>query len=94
MAPRLRTGRVNRAEKEKVSRRDRVAAKSQFLFLQGASLSVCPLGQVEDNCVRVKLGRDVAVNRAGGIVLKLGGDKPIYLRGDVWYYLFYANGRR
>jgi hypothetical protein len=44
-------------------------------FLQGASLSICPLGQVEDNCVRVKLGRDVAVNWAGGIVLKLGGDK-------------------
>src|SRR6202020_418043 len=37
--------------------------------------SVGPLGHVEDNNVCMKLWRDIAIDRAGRIVLKLGGDK-------------------
>src|SRR5579859_2463146 len=38
-------------------------------------LAVAPFGDVENHHVRVQLWRDIAIDRAGGIVLKLGGDK-------------------
>ena len=38
-------------------------------------MSVCALGHIEDDGVGMKLRRDIAIDRAGGIVLELGGDK-------------------
>src|SRR5208282_5235810 len=48
----------------------------ETLRLDGARLAVVAFGDVENNCVCVELRRDIAIDRAGGIVLKLGGYKP------------------
>src|ERR1700720_4548268 len=45
------------------------------LRLDGARLAVVALGDLENNRMRVQLGRDIAVDWAGCIVLKLGGYK-------------------
>ena len=47
----------------------------EALRLDGARLAVVALGHVENDRVGVQLWRDIAIDRAGGIVLKLGGDK-------------------
>ena len=44
--------------------------------LNGARLAGLAFGDVENNRVGVQLWRDIAIDRAGCIVLKLGGDKP------------------
>ena len=41
-----------------------------------ARLAVVALGNVENDRVCVQLRGDIAIDGAGGIVLKLGGDKP------------------
>ena len=43
--------------------------------LNGTGLAVVALGHIEDNGMGMKLWRDIAIDRAGRIVLKLGGDK-------------------
>ena len=43
--------------------------------LNCAWLAVVTFGNVENDRVRVQLWRDIAIDRAGGIVLKLRGDK-------------------
>ena len=48
----------------------------EALRLDGARLAVVALGNVENDCVCVQLWRDIAIDGAGCIVLKLGGDKP------------------
>src|SRR5580704_16109669 len=46
------------------------------LRLDGTRLAVVALRDVENDRVCVQLGRDIAIDRAGRIVFKLGGDKP------------------
>src|SRR5208337_2017266 len=43
--------------------------------LNGAGLAVVALRDIENDSVSVQLWRDIAIDRAGCIVLKLGGDK-------------------
>ncbi len=43
--------------------------------LNSAGLAIVALSDIENDCVGVQLWRDIAIDRAGGIVLKLGGDK-------------------
>ena len=45
------------------------------LRLDGAWLAIVALSHIEDDGVRMELRRDVAIHRAGGIVLELGGDE-------------------
>jgi hypothetical protein len=45
------------------------------LRLYGAGLAVDPLGDIEDYGVCVELRRNVSIYRAGGVVLKLGGNE-------------------
>ena len=47
----------------------------EALRLDGARLAIVALGDVENDRVCVQLWRDIAIDRAGCIVLKLGGDK-------------------
>ena len=47
----------------------------QALWLDGARLAILALGEIEDNRVGVKLGRNITIDWAGGVVLKLRGDK-------------------
>jgi hypothetical protein len=47
----------------------------EALRLDDARLAVVALGDIENNRMRVQLGRDIAVDWAGCIVLKLGGYK-------------------
>ena len=47
----------------------------ETLRLDGARLAIVALGNVEKDRVRVQLWRDIAIDRAGRIVVKLGGDK-------------------
>jgi len=44
-------------------------------LLKRARLAVVTLGHVEDDCVRVKLGRCVAINWAGSVVLERCGNE-------------------
>jgi hypothetical protein len=44
-------------------------------FLQRTRFSIGPLGHVEDDNMCMELWRHIAIDRAGCIVLKLGGDK-------------------
>src|SRR5579864_6055449 len=48
----------------------------ETLRLDGPRLAIVALGDVENNRVCVELWRNVAIDRAGRIVLKLGGNKP------------------
>src|SRR5580658_4528542 len=48
----------------------------EALRLNGARLAVVPLGDIENDRVGVQLRSDIAVDRAGCVVLELGGDKP------------------
>ena len=54
----------------------------EALWLDGARLAVVALGNVKNDRVCVQLWRDIAIDRAGGVVLKLGGDK--LARGLGW----------
>jgi hypothetical protein len=45
-------------------------------LLKRARLAVLTFGHVEDDCVRVKLGRCIAINWAGSIVLEGRGNEP------------------
>ena len=47
----------------------------EALRLDGTRLAVVALGDVENDGVGMELRRDIAIHRAGGIVLELGGDK-------------------
>ena len=48
----------------------------EALRLNRARLAIVTLSDVENDCVCVELWRDITIDRAGCIVLKLGGDKP------------------
>src|ERR1019366_861999 len=56
--------------------RGKLLGGEEALRLNRARLAVVALGNVENDRVRVQLWRDIAIDRAGCIVLKLGGDKP------------------
>src|SRR5882724_9909049 len=47
----------------------------EALRLDRARLAIGPLGDVENDRVGMQLRRDIAIDRAGGIVLEFGGDK-------------------
>ncbi len=47
----------------------------EALRLDGAGLAVVALGDIEDDGVGMELRRNVAIDRAGGVVLELGGDE-------------------
>src|SRR5580692_11030106 len=47
----------------------------ETLRLDGARRAVVALRNVENHGVRVQLWRDITIDWAGGVVLKLGGDK-------------------
>ena len=47
----------------------------EALRLNGAGLAVVALGDVENDSVGMELRRDIAIDRAGGVVLELGGNK-------------------
>jgi hypothetical protein len=47
----------------------------QSALLQGASLSVASLGNIEDNRVRMELRRDITAHGSGRIVLEFGGNE-------------------
>ena len=55
--------------------RGKLLRGEEALRLDGARLAVVALGDVENDRVCVQLWRDIAIDGAGGIVLKLGGDK-------------------
>src|SRR5579884_1953678 len=55
--------------------RGKLLRGKEAVRLNRAWLAVVALGYVENHYVRVQLWRDIAIDRAGGIVLKLGGDK-------------------
>ena len=45
------------------------------MWLNRTGLAIVALGHIENDCVCVQLRCDIAVDRAGRIVLKLGRDK-------------------
>src|SRR5208282_2221198 len=47
----------------------------EALRLNGARLAAIALGYVENNRMGMELRRDIAIDRAGGIVFELCGDK-------------------
>ena len=47
----------------------------ETLRLDGSRLAILPLGHVEDDCMGMKLRRNVTIDRAGGVVFKLRGDE-------------------
>ena len=47
----------------------------EALRLNGAGLAVVAFGHVEDDGMGMELRRDIAIDRAGRVVLKLGGNK-------------------
>ena len=55
--------------------RGKLLRGEEALRLDGARLAVVALGDVENDRVGMQLWRDIAIDRAGRIVLKLGGDK-------------------
>ena len=55
--------------------RGKLLRGEEALRLQGARLAVVAFGHIEDDGVRMKLRRNIAVDGPGGVVLKLGGDK-------------------
>src|SRR3954453_15885073 len=55
--------------------RGKLLRGKEAVRLNRAWLPVVPLGDVENHYVRVQLWRDIAIDRAGSIMLKLGGDK-------------------
>ena len=55
--------------------RGKLLRGEEALRLDGARLAVVALGDVENDGVGVQLRRDIAIDRAGGIMLELGGDK-------------------
>src|SRR5260370_436904 len=55
--------------------RGKLLRGEEALRLDGTRLAVLALSDVENDRVSVQLGRDIAINRAAAIVLKLGGDK-------------------
>src|SRR5580698_4508872 len=58
-----------------IDRRRKLLGGEETLRLNRARLAVVALGDVENHRVCVKLWRDIAIDRTGGVVLKLGGDK-------------------
>ena len=54
----------------------------QALRLDGARLAGVPFSDIENDRVGVELWRDIAIDRAGGVVLKFGGDE--LTRGLRW----------
>ena len=55
--------------------RGKLLRGEKTLRLDGARLAILSLRYVEDDRMSVKLRRDVAVNRAGGVVLELCRDE-------------------
>jgi len=55
--------------------RGKLLRGEEAVRLNRSWLAVVAFGDVEDHHVRVQLWRDIAIDRAGGVVLKLGGDK-------------------
>ena len=56
--------------------RGKLLRGEKALRLDGARLAAVALGDVEYHRMGMELWRDIAIDRAGGIVLELGGDKP------------------
>ena len=55
--------------------RGELLRSEEAMWLNGARLAAIALGHIEDDGMGMKLWRDIAVYRAGRIVLKLGCDK-------------------
>ena len=55
--------------------RGKLLRGEEAVRLDGARLAVVALGDIENDRVRMQLWRDIPIDRAGRIVLKLGGDK-------------------
>src|SRR5579862_119183 len=55
--------------------RGKLLRGEEAVRLNRSWLAVVAFGDVENHHVRVQLWRDIAIDRASGIVLKLGGDK-------------------
>ena len=58
-----------------VDRCGEVLGLEEAALLESAGRAVRPLRHIEDDGVGVELGRGVAVDRAGRVVLELGGDE-------------------
>src|SRR5580658_2012847 len=58
-----------------IDRRGKLLGGEEALRLDGTRLAGVALSDVENDRVRVQLWGDIAINRASGVVLKLGGDK-------------------
>src|ERR1700674_29383 len=54
--------------------RGKLLRGKEALRLDGARLPIVALGDVENDRVGVQLWRDIAIDRASGIVLKVGGN--------------------
>src|SRR5258708_33208888 len=67
-----------------VDGRGKLLGGEEALRLDCARLSIVALRVIENDRVSMQLWRDIAIHRAGRIVLKLGGDKPARsLRGMI-----------
>src|SRR5580692_8413171 len=58
-----------------IDRRGKLLGGEEALRLDCARLAIVALRNVENDRVSMQLWRDIPIDRAGGIVLKLGGDK-------------------
>ncbi len=58
-----------------IDRRGELLRCEEALRLNRARLTTVAFGNVENDRVGMQLRRDIAINRAGGIVLKFGDDK-------------------
>src|SRR5258708_5168445 len=64
--------------------RGKLLGGEEALRLNCARLAIVALRDIENDRVCMQLWRDIAIDRAGGIVLELGGDKPARsLRGMI-----------
>ena len=55
--------------------RGELLRREEALRLDGAGLAVVALGHIEDDGMGMELWRNIAIDRAGRIVLELGGDE-------------------
>src|SRR5579883_36045 len=64
-----------------VDGRGELLRSKQALRLDGSGLAICPLGYIEEDGVRMELGRNIAIDRTRGVVLEFCNDE---FAGSFW----------